>query len=85
MAEEKKRKVTLRIAHSWEEAERLDDDWWEQFTPDEKVAMVWGLTLDYLAMKGVTDEPRLQRSFCRIKRPRCAVSGGGGARRRISQ
>lgn len=61
------RKVTVRIAHSWEEAEQLDREWWAQFTPDEKVAMLWGLTLDYLAMQGISDEPRLQRSVCRIQ------------------
>jgi hypothetical protein len=65
-----KRLVTVRVAHSWEEAERLDREWWAQFTPDQKVAMLWGMTMDYLAFKGIVDEPRLQRSVCRFQRRR---------------
>lgn len=65
-----RRVVTVRVAHSWEEAERLDREWWNQFTPDQKVAMLWGMTMDYLAFKGIQDEPRLQRSVCSFQRHR---------------
>jgi len=65
-----KRVVTVRVAHSWEEEERLDREWWEQFSPRQKMEMLWGMTLDYLAFKGVKDEPRLQRSICRLQRRR---------------
>jgi len=69
-ARKPRRRVTVKVAHSWEEAERFDEEWWEQFTPNEKVAMLWGMTLDYLATKGMTDEPRLQKSLCRVQRRR---------------
>ena len=65
-----KRVVTVRVAHSWQEEERLDREWWAKFTPDQKVAMLWGMTMDFLAFKGVRDEPRLQRSVCSVQRRR---------------
>lgn len=63
-----KRVVTVRVAHSREEAERFDREWWAQFTPDQKVAMLWPLTIEGYAFAGLRIQPRLQRSSWRVER-----------------
>lgn len=62
-----KRKVTVRIAHSWEEAERLDREWWDRYPPEKRMEMAWDLVVDYFAMRGEHGVPRLQRSVCSVK------------------
>lgn len=63
-----KRVVTVRVAHTWEEEERLDREWWARFTPDQKVAMLWPMTLEGYAVAGLRVQPRLQRLHCRVER-----------------
>jgi hypothetical protein len=46
------------------------DDYWDKFTPEERMNAVWELTLLCLAWQpNQADEPRLQRSISRIQRP----------------
>ena len=48
-----------------------EDDYWDKFTPEERMNAVWELTLLCLAWQpNQTDEPRLQRSISRIQRPK---------------
>ncbi len=47
------------------------DDYWDKFTPEERMNAVWELTLLCLAWQpDRADEPRLQRSISRIQRPK---------------
>ena len=47
-----------------------EDDYWDKFTPEERMNAVWELTLLCLAWQpNQADEPRLQRSISRIQRP----------------
>ena len=48
-----------------------EDDYWDKFTPEERMNAVWELTRLCLAWQpNETDEPRLQRSISRIQRPK---------------
>lgn len=50
---------------------RIPADWeWEGYTPEERIAAVWELTLLCLAWGNDDGEPRLQRSDSRVQRPR---------------
>ena len=65
----RKRTVSVRVGRLGVDDTRMDDDWWESFTPDQRVAMMWDLVRDARAWRGeVGDEPRLQRSVVRIER-----------------
>ena len=47
-----------------------ENDYWDKFTPEERMNAVWELTLLCLAWQpNQVDEPRLQRSISRIQRP----------------
>lgn len=42
---------------------------WQESTIDERIAAVWDITLECLAWSNFgADQPRLQRSVCRIER-----------------
>jgi len=46
-----------------------EDDYWDKFTPEQRMNAVWELTLLCLAWHtNRADEPRLQRSLSRIQR-----------------
>ncbi len=52
------------------EAERdFDEEFWRAIPGKQRVEMLWDMVLDALAVKGVGDEPRLQRSVGSIRRP----------------
>ena len=68
-AQRPKRTVTVRVGRLGIDDERMDDEWWESFTADERVAMMWDLVLEARRWRGeVGDEPRLQRSVVRVER-----------------
>ena len=49
----------------------FDRDAWRDSTMEERIAAVWELTLECLAWSDPdANEPRLQRSVCRIERLR---------------
>ncbi len=68
-ARRQKRTVTVRVGRLGIDDERMDDEWWQSFTADERVAMMWDLVLEARRWRGeVGDEPRLQRSVVRVER-----------------
>lgn len=47
----------------------FDREFWARVEPADRLAMVWELTLEYLAWRQPdAPEPRLQRSVCRVER-----------------
>ncbi len=47
-----------------------DESYVHSLTPGERLAMVWPLTLQAWAFKGLEDEPRLRRDVVRVIRGR---------------
>jgi hypothetical protein len=61
--------ATTRVIRLAEDDGALDRDQWSGSTMAERIAAVWELTLEGLAWTHPdADEPRLQRSVCRIER-----------------
>ena len=54
------RKTTLHGA--------ADDAWTDALDPAERIAMVWQLTMQAWAFKGLEHEPRLRRDVVRVVR-----------------
>jgi len=48
--------IWLRKCSSFEDEERADREFWQQMSPDERVAAVDDLRRDWLKMKGSSDE-----------------------------
>jgi hypothetical protein len=64
-----RKNITSRVIRMGES--QLEDQEWENTTPEERINAVWDLTLLCLAWQPEqVDEPRLQRSISRIQRPR---------------
>ena len=64
--------ATTRVIRLEDDDGALDRDQWRGSTMAERIAAVWELTLEGFAWTHPdADEPRLQRSVCRIQR------GGG--------
>jgi hypothetical protein len=58
-----------KVALGDPEAERFDREFWARVEPADRLALVWEMTLDYLAWRDPdAPEPRLQRSVCRVER-----------------
>lgn len=68
-AESQKRVVTGELVRMGDGEREFDDAFWRGIPPDQRVEMLWDMVLDALAVKGVTNEPRLQRSVGVIRRP----------------
>ena len=72
MDEERRRRraqATTRIIRLTDDDGALDRDQWRGSTMAERIAAVWELTLEGFAWTHPdADEPRLQRSVCRIER-----------------
>jgi hypothetical protein len=61
--------VTVRRFASNAEADRHDAEFWRQLPADERVALVWRLSVEQWALLGrQPDEPGLCRSVARIRR-----------------
>ena len=68
---ERRGRAVTRVIRMQENDGDLDREQWRGSTMDERIAAVWELTLECLAWKEPNaDEPRLQRSVCRIERRR---------------
>lgn len=51
------------------DAEReFDEQFWRAIPGKQRVEMLWDMVLDALTVKGIVDEPRLQRSVGSIRR-----------------
>lgn len=58
------RKTTLD-----DDSVEFDVDYWQQFTPEQRLEAIWQATLDWAKMKGLDESQlRLQRSVVGIKR-----------------
>lgn len=56
------------VAHSFEEMEEVDLDFWLAVTPADRVRAMWSIIEDVLALKGHRGPaPRLQRSVGGIR------------------
>ncbi len=62
------RTVAGRLSRMGKDEEAFDREFWQQIPPHRRVEMLWDMVLDALAVKGILDEPRLQRSVCRLQR-----------------
>jgi hypothetical protein len=66
---EDRTRLFVRRFSSHAEADAADRAYWQSVSPDDRLAMVWDLVLTYSRMQGQDgDQPRLQRSVCRIER-----------------
>ena len=63
------RVVTGRLVRMGEDEREFDDAFWRAIPPHRRVELLWQMVLDALAVKGIHDEPRLQRSVGSIRRP----------------
>lgn len=64
------RTVTGRLVRMGPEEAAFDAAFWRGIPAEKRVELLWDMVLEALALKGdVKDEPRLQRSVCRMQRP----------------
>ena len=58
-----------RVIRLHEDDGAFDLEFWRAVAPEERLALVWQIVLDELALRDPdAAEPRLQRSVCRIER-----------------
>ena len=68
---EERSRGTARVVRLHEDDGAFDRDFWKSVPPDERLAMVWQIVLDELALRDPdAAEPRLQRSVCRVEHRR---------------
>jgi hypothetical protein len=67
--EDPPRVVTGRLARMGDDERAFDDAFWRAIPAARRVELLWQMVLDALAVKGIHDEPRLQRSVGSIRRP----------------
>ena len=63
------RVITGRLSRLGADEHTFDDAFWRSIPPHQRVEMLWDMVLDALAVKGIHDEPRLQRAVGVIRRP----------------
>ena len=65
------RRCTGRLVRPGDDPDAFDREFWQAMSGEERVEVLWGMTLDAIAIKGGNpdDQPRLQRSVGRIVRP----------------
>lgn len=69
-AEQRRATMTTKLLRSGQSAAAPNTDW-QDSTMEQRIAAVWTLTLECLAWtQPDADEPRLQRSVCRVERRR---------------
>ncbi len=70
-ARERRATGKSRIVRLHDDDGSFDREFWSNTTPSERLEAVWGLVLEYLALRDPdAGEPRLQRSVCRVERRR---------------
>jgi hypothetical protein len=66
---EERARGTSRVVPLHRDDGAFDRAFWAGVSPDERLALVWQIVLDELAMRDPdAAEPRLQRSVCRVER-----------------
>ena len=66
---EERARGTSRIVRLREDDGSFDRAFWSTVPPEERLAMVWRIVLDEIALRDPdAAEPRLQRSVCRVER-----------------
>jgi hypothetical protein len=60
--------MTAKFVRQGEDEREFDRQFWRQLLPEERVECLWDMVLEARALKGLDDEPRLQRSVLRIER-----------------
>lgn len=60
--------VTGRLCRVGDDEDDFDREFWRGIAPHRRVELLWDMVLDALAVKGIADEPRLQRSVGRLQR-----------------
>ena len=69
MSDAKKPKVMERLSRLGDDDGTFDFEYWQQFTPEERLGAIWQATLDWAAMRGIDEaELRLKRTVVGIKR-----------------
>ena len=63
-----RRTITGRLARMGADEQAFDIEFWRSIPPHQRVELLWDMVRDALAVKGITDEPRLQRSVGRLQR-----------------
>lgn len=64
-----RRRVVVHKAHSFEESERFDVQFWRRAGAAARFDAVWSMVKDFLKLRGASgDQPRLRRSVQRIER-----------------
>lgn len=58
-----------RVCRMGDDERSFDDDFWRAISPHQRVEMLWDMVKDALAVKGIHDEPRLQRTVGHLRRP----------------
>jgi hypothetical protein len=67
-AEERRLRWRGGVAHSFEEMEDVDLDFWLSMTPEDRLRAMWSAVEDMLALQGENGPPpRLQRSVGGIR------------------
>ena len=63
--------VRASLVRMGEDERAFDREFWRRMSPEQRVACLWDMVLDAMAVKGVTNfgEQGLQRSVGRILRP----------------
>lgn len=62
---------TARLIHLHEDNGSFDREFWATVPPAARLELVWDMVLEYLSWRGLDgDQPRLQRSVCRVERLR---------------
>jgi len=68
---ERRRTGTSRLVRLHDDDGSFDREFWSRVPAEQRLEAVWDLVLDYLALQGHRgDQPRLQRSVCRVERVR---------------
>jgi hypothetical protein len=66
---QRRRDWTGRVVREGDDERRIDAEFWKQMTGDERIAIVWDMTVESEALRtGRADQPRLQRSVVRVQR-----------------
>ena len=66
---EQRRLGTARLIPLREDRGQFDREFWRTIPAAERLALVWDMTLEALEWRNPRgDQPRLQRSVCRIER-----------------
>lgn len=68
-ADERRRRGTSRVIGLHDDDGAFDRAFWDAVPAHQRLEVLWDMTLEYAALQGQSgDQPRLQRSVCRVER-----------------